>query len=80
MVNVMLLILHVFYIDYHACFHFETWGEGSLLHILCDVPCAYQMECVRNCIHPFENVPNFVPIVRNLKYLCPKIFVQKLNI
>ena len=75
-----------FTFDYYASFHFETWSEGISLHLICNVHTDYQMVCVRNFIHPFENVRS---LVRNcpkskiissenfcLKIKCPHINVQ----
>ena len=50
----------VFTFDYYASFRFEKFSDGILLHPFCDLPTDYQMEYVRNFIHPFENVRNFV--------------------
>ena len=74
-----------FTFDYCASFCFETWSEGILLDIFCYLPTVYQIACVRNFIHPFENVRNFVQnCPKSIKILsenlCPKIKCPKKNV
>ena len=73
-----------FTFDYYARFRFETCSEGILLHLFCDLPTDYQMVCVRNFIHPFENVRNFVRNCLEFKIIssdnfCPKIKCPKIK-
>ena len=73
-----------FTFDYCASFCFETWSEGILLHILCDLPTVYKIVCVQNFIHPFENVRNFVrncpkSIKISSENCCPKIKCPKIK-
>ena len=69
-----------FTFDYCASFCFETWSEGILLHIFCDLPTVYQIVCVRNLIHPFENVRNCVRNCQKSIKFRPKIFFRELNV
>ena len=59
-------------------------SEGILLHLFCHLPTDYQMVSVRNFIHPFENVQNFVPncpkfVIISSENFCPKIKCPKIK-
>ena len=55
-----------------------------MLHLVCDLPSHYQIVCVRNSIHLFENVQNFVrncpkSMVISSGNFCPKIKYPKIK-
>ena len=79
----MLLLLH-FTLDYYAGFRFETKSEEILLHLVYDLPTRDQIVYVRNFIHLFENVRNFVrncpkSIIIWSENFCPKIKCPKIK-
>ena len=78
------LLCLYFTLGYYASFRFETWSEEILLHLFCDLPTDYQIVCVRNFIHLFENVRNFVRncpkfVIISSENLCPKIKCPKIK-
>ena len=59
-------------------------SEEILLHLVYDLPTHYQIVYVRNFIHLFENVRNFVrncpkSIIISSENFCPKIKCPKIK-
>ena len=68
----------------YAGFRFETKSEEILLHLVYDLPTHYQIVYVRNFIHLFENVRNFVrncpkSIIISSESFCSKIKCPKIK-
>ena len=59
-------------------------SEGILLYLVYDLPTRYQIVYVRNFIHLFENVRNFVrncpkSIIISSENFCPKVKCPKIK-
>ena len=68
-----------FSFDHYDSFHFETGSEEILSNLFCHVHTGYQMVCVRNFIHPFENVRNFVRNCPKSKIISSQNFCSKIK-